>query len=301
MGIYVEIPIRSSMDELWEKTQNPQLHERWDLRFSAIQYLPRLDNQPQKFLYQTRIGFGLGISGEGESVGTRDGEDGSRTSSLKFWSDDPKSLIHTGSGYWKYIPVGDAIRFLTWYDYETRFGWLGKFVDACVFRPLLGWATAWSFDALRLWIEKGISPASSRGRALVYSISRGILAFIWFYHGLVPKLLFHDKIELDLLSRVLASPPLVWRLTNLAGVVEVLFAFLLILGWRQEWPLWVTFFLMLAGIPIVALSAPTYLTAAFNPLTLNLSVAGFALIAIISARDLPSASRCRRKPAEGPA
>jgi DoxX-like protein len=298
MGIYVEIPIRASMDELWEKTQNPQLHERWDLRFSSIQYFPRLDDEPQKFLYRTRIGFGLSIAGEGESVGTRDGEDGSRTSSLKFWSDDPKSLIRVGSGYWKYLPDGDAIRFLTWYDYETRFGLLGKFADAWVFRPLLGWATAWSFDALRLWIEKGIPPAASRDRALVYSVSRGILAFIWFYHGLVPKLLFHDKIELDLLSRVVHSPPLVWRLTNLAGVVEIFFAFVL-LGWRRKWPLWVTFFLMLAGIPIVALSAPSYLTAAFNPLTLNLSVAGFALIAILSARDLPSASRCRRKPPEG--
>ena len=299
MGIYVEIPIHASMDELWDKTQNPQLHERWDLRFSSIQYLPRLDDGPQEFLYQTRIGAGLRIAGEGESVGTRDGEDGSRTSSLKFWSDDPKSLILTGSGYWKYIPHGDAIRFLTWYDYETRFGALGKFVDACVFRPLLGWATAWSFDVLRLWIEKDIPPAASRDRALVYSVSRGILAFIWFYHGLVPKLLFHDKIELELLSRVVTSPPTVRQLTNLAGVVEILFAFVLVLGWRQKWPLWVTFFLMLVGIPIVAASAPSYLTAAFNPLTLNLSVAGFALIAIIVGRDTPSASRCRRTPAEG--
>jgi uncharacterized membrane protein YphA (DoxX/SURF4 family) len=299
MGIYVEIPIHASMDELWEKTQNPHLHEQWDLRFSSIQYLPRLDDEPQKFLYRTRIGFGLAIAGEGESVGTRNGEDGSRTSSLKFWSEDPKSLIRTGSGYWKYIPDGGSVRFLTWYDYDTRFGPLGKLVDACVFRPLLGWATAWSFDTLRLWIEKGIPPAASRARALVYSVSRGILAFIWFYHGLVPKLLFHDKIELDLLNRVVSSPPLVRQLTNLAGVVEILFAVLLVLGWRQKWPLWVTFFLMLAGIPIVALSAPAYLTAAFNPLTLNLSVAGFALIAIISGRDLPSASRCRRRPAEG--
>src|SRR6266480_3729964 len=61
MGIYVEIPIRASIDELWEKTQNPQLHQRWDLRFTQIEYLPRQGDEPQRFLYRTRIGFGLKI------------------------------------------------------------------------------------------------------------------------------------------------------------------------------------------------------------------------------------------------
>src|SRR5438874_5026220 len=106
MGIYVEIPIHASMDELWEKTQNPQLHQRWDLRFTQIEYLPRQGEEPQSFLYRTRVGFGLKIDGEGESIGERDGDGGSRTSSLKFWSEDPKSLIKTGSGYWKYVPDG---------------------------------------------------------------------------------------------------------------------------------------------------------------------------------------------------
>jgi hypothetical protein len=87
------------------------------------------------------------------------------------------------------------IRFFTWYDYETRFGAFGKLIDRCVFRPLLGWATAWSFDRLGLWIEKGITPEASRDRAIVYALARGTTAFIWFYHGLVPKLLYHDRAE----------------------------------------------------------------------------------------------------------
>jgi hypothetical protein len=52
------------------------------------------------------------------------------------------SLIREGSGYWKYVPVPDGVRFLTWYDYEVRFGRLGRAVDAAAFRPLIGWATA---------------------------------------------------------------------------------------------------------------------------------------------------------------
>ncbi len=308
MGIYVEIPIRASMDELWEKTQNPQLHQRWDLRFTQIEYLPRQGEEPQRFLYRTRVGFGLKIDGQGESIGERDGEGGARTSSLKFWSDDTKSLIKVGSGYWRYVPDGknpptgeDArhptIRFFTWYDYETRFGVFGKLADRCVFRPLLGWATAWSFDRLRLWIEKGISPEASRDRAIVYALARGTMAFIWFYHGLVPKLLYQDRIELDLLSRI--TPPDFLRTAAIfAGVLEVCFAFLLILLWRQTWQLWVTVVLMLAGIPIVALTAPEYLHAAFNPVTLNISLAAFAGIALVVRRDLATAASCLRKPKE---
>ena len=296
MGIYVEIPIRASMDELWEKTQNPQLHQRWDLRFTQIEYLQQQDEEPQRFLYRTRVGFGLKIDGQGESVGERDGDGGERTSSLKFWSEDAKSLITAGSGYWKYVPGENAIRFFTWYDYETRFGVLGKLADSCLFRPLLGWATAWSFDRLRLWIEKGISPEVSRDRAIVYALARGTTAFIWFYHGLIPKLLYHDKAELDLLSRI-AAPQYRHAAATLAGVVEVLVAFFVIIFWRQSWLLWMTLVLMLAGIPIVAVSAPEYLSAAFNPVTLNISLAMFAVISLITRRDLPSAANCLRKPA----
>lgn len=122
-----------------------------------------------------------------------------------------------------------------------------------------------------------------------------MMAFIWFYHGLVPKLLYHDKIELDLLSRIV-PPESLHAAATLAGVVEVSFAFLLVLLWRHRWPLWLTLVLMLVGIPVVAISAPEYLSAAFNPVTLNLSLAALALIAIVALCDLPTATRCRRQP-----
>ena len=298
MGLYVEIPISSSMDELWEKTQNPELHQRWDLRFTEIEYLPRKTDEPQKFLYRTRVGFGLKIDGKGESTGTRDGDVGGRTSSLRFWSEDPKSLIKVGSGYWKYVPASNVIRFFTWYDYETRFGAIGKVLDKWLFRPLLGWATAWSFDRLRLWIEHGIPPEVSRDRTIVYSIARTTVAFTWLYHGLFPKLLHHDAIELDLVRRVGTPVSRLVMAVNLAGWAEILFAALLFVLWRHKWPLWLTVILMLIGIPVVAVSAPAYLGAAFNPVTLNLGLAALAAIGLIAGRDLPTATRCSRKPSQ---
>lgn len=123
MRIYVEILIRGRMEELGEKTQEPKLHQRWDLRFSEIEYLPRSAGEPQKLLYATRIGAGLRIEGEGESTGERDDASErrtcSRTSALKFWSGDGKSPIEVGSGYGKYAPVDGGIRFFTSYDYRA--------------------------------------------------------------------------------------------------------------------------------------------------------------------------------------
>jgi hypothetical protein len=53
---------------------------------------------------------------------------------------------------------------------------------------------------------------------------------------------------------------------------------------------------MIAGIPVVAISAPEYLSGAFNPVTLNISLAALATIALLSKRDMPTAANCRRKP-----
>jgi len=181
MGIYVEIPICASMDELWEKTQNPQLHQRWDLRFK-----PNRVSSPGKLTnpeipVRTRIGFGFTIDGNGESTGNRDGDGGARTSSLKFWSADPKSLIKVGSGYWKYVPTETTIRFFTWYDYETRFSVLGKVIEYVHLSPTAGMGHAWSFDRLRLWIEKRDSAGSFASSRLSILSHAAQLPFIWLF------------------------------------------------------------------------------------------------------------------------
>lgn len=154
------------MEELWAKTQDPEQHQRWDMRFSRIVYQPRPDPElPQTFVYERAIVPGLTIAGQGETTGERSKPDGTRASALSFSSDDPRSLIEEGSGYWRYVPDGDNIRFLTRYDYRPRWGRFGRVIDRLLFRPLLGWATAWSFDRLRLWIEEGRHPEAPLHRS----------------------------------------------------------------------------------------------------------------------------------------
>ena len=296
MSIYVEIRIRGSIDEVWRRTQDPGLHERWDLRFSEIVYLPRPDETaPQRFSYATRIGFGLGIRGEGESEGSRANADGERVSALKFWSGDPKSLILEGSGYWRYVPTPDGVRFLTWYSYRTRFGWPGRLLDATLFRPIMGWATAWSFDRLRLWIEKGVEPAVSAQRAVIHAIARLCIAFVFLYHGLVPKLLYRHPTELAMLLDAGLPASAADMALMLIGLVEVAFAGVIVAAWRARWPFAATAVLMLGALAGVAYRSPGTLVAAFNPVTLNLSMAALAVIGWAAARDLPSAARCLRE------
>jgi hypothetical protein len=294
--IYVEITIEGSLDEIWRLTQTPDLHARWDLRFTEIDYLARASpNDPQEFIYATRIGAGLKIEGRGQTIATRTTESSERTSSLKFWSDDWKSLISEGSGYWKYIPQPRAVRFLTLYSYRVRFGAVGEVVDRFIFRPLMGWATAWSFDRLRLWVESGIPPEAALRSAAAYSIARCSVAFVWLWHGLVPKLLFHHPDEATMLTDAGVAAAMAQLGVTLAGIMEIGLALWSLVAWRSLLPMILTIALMLAALLGVAFFSPRMFAMPFNPATLNLLVISLAAVACITSRFTPSSTRCARK------
>ena len=228
--IYVEISINSDMDKLWDATQKPELHEQWDLRFSSITYLPKEEKEPQLFEYKTNIGFGLNIAGWGKSVGTFHAKDDSRTSSLHFGTDQAISIIREGKGYWKYKPEQNSIKFLTQYDYETNFGAIGRFFDRLIFRPLIGWATALSFDVLKRWIEKGESPSTQYGRFFSHWMITFLFFFVWVYQGLVPKLIMMHPAEVSMTKSLL--PVTLNEASNLVttiGMAEIIFGLIWLL------------------------------------------------------------------------
>jgi hypothetical protein len=181
--LFIETVIRCDLDALWERTQDPAAHQRWDLRFTRIDYLPKPDlTLPQRFRYAVRILPGLTISGTGSTVGDRAGRDAGWTSVLRFASAHPLSLIRSGSGYWRYLPIDGGIRFRTGYDYQAGWGRAGKIADL-LFRPLMRWGTAWSFDRLRLWLETGASPEKSLRGALFDAGGRVVASAIAGFEG----------------------------------------------------------------------------------------------------------------------
>ena len=296
LSIYVEISIRGALDELWRRTQDPELHERWDLRFTSFEYLGRADDPPvQLFRYATRIGFGRETEGWGETVGERL-DANARTLALKFGSDDPRSLIRAGSGYWKYDQIGDELRFVTAYDYDVRWGPFGRVFDRLFFRPLLGWATAWSFDRLRLWIEQETEPRQAARQALIHAAAAAALALLWIWQGLVPKLwtLHPVEVELSLATGIPESiaPPFL----RFLGAAEVIVGLATPFFAHRRWPWLLTVASMAVGLVVVLFAAPDLILGPFSPLVLNLSMAALAVIGLMSLRELPSARRCRRRP-----
>ncbi|GAA5205675.1 hypothetical protein GCM10025774_03960 [Microbacterium kyungheense] len=151
--IFVSIRIDAPWERVWQLTQDPAAHVRWDARFSAIVPTASLPGGGYRFRYERRVP-GRTIVGVGATIGERERPDGTRTSALRFDTDDALSPLGAGRGYWRYVPDGDGVVFSTGYDYEP--GW-GRLLDRLV-RPAIGWLTAWSFDRLRLWAEQGAAP-----------------------------------------------------------------------------------------------------------------------------------------------
>ena len=98
---------------------------------------------------------------------------------------------------------------------------------------------------------------------------RWMLAFVFIYHGLVPKLLFPSPVEVQMIEASgLGLDAQV--ISSLAGVAEVLLGIVVLFGWFGRWPVVAAalgLFGLLAG---VALVAPALLVGAFNPVTTTL-------------------------------
>ncbi len=120
-----------------------------------------------------------------------------------------------------------------------------------------------------------------------YNLSRIGIAFIWLYHGLVPKLIFRHVTELKLIESgpVIGSP-----VTTLviAGIGEVVLGLLVVFFWKRRWPILLSLvgfaFLLLASLMI----APEQATHAFNPVTLTVSAILFCLIQLSAKQSLDS-------------
>ena len=110
----------------------------------------------------------------------------------------------------------------------------------------------------------------------VHWLARGSLAFMFAYHGLVPKLITLSPGE-QLLLKAHGLEDAAW-LSQAAGAAELVWAAVLLFLPRLGWPLQLTALILLGLLVDVAAMQPLMLIDAFNPVTLN--VAGMASCAI---------------------
>lgn len=116
----------------------------------------------------------------------------------------------------------------------------------------------------------------------IHSVARIGLVVIFAYHGLVPKLLTRHADELLLLRRAgIAEDQLVQTVT-VVGVLELLFALLLLFFWRHRFPAIIALLVMIAALFSSVVLVPDLATAAFNPVSLNIATACLAAIDVVA-------------------
>lgn len=295
--IYVETEIDARIEDVWEYSQTPELHQQWDVRFSTITYLPKKEDEPQAFTYTRTVGPLLKVEGWGKSVGQHEKSDGTKASSLHFGTDQWFSPIREGRGYWKYIP-NDAgkVTFLTEYNYDTNMGKMGKFLDACLFRPIMGWGTALSFDVFKRWLEKKESPKSQYFRFFTTYALMILFSFIWIYQGLIPKIITIHPVEVEMVSNGLALTEAQGRqAVFVIGVCEILFG-LIWLFYRKKKQIYICQLVLFVLLTIAAIIVgPEYMSHPFNPIVTNLALLALTIIGICISVDIPSARSCKRE------
>lgn len=122
-----------------------------------------------------------------------------------------------------------------------------------------------------------------------YNLSRTAIAFIWIYHGLIPKLLFTHATELELVEKgpIVGSPEMT---VLIAGIAEVIVGVGVVVFWNSRWPI----YLSLGGFAVLLIGAvaisPAHATHAFNPVTLTISAILFCLIQLSEANSRSKAT-----------
>ncbi|MBM3422109.1 MAG: DoxX-like family protein [Chlorobi bacterium] len=120
-------------------------------------------------------------------------------------------------------------------------------------------------------------------------ISRMALSFSWIYQGAVPKLACRSSGEIDLLGHVIPVYEWACMAVGWMGAGEIIFG-LILLFTRRIWVYRFNIVALTALLVYVLIFEPDLFTEPFNPLTLNVSLIGLSLIAILELKKLKETS-----------
>lgn len=115
---------------------------------------------------------------------------------------------------------------------------------------------------------------------LSYAVCRCTIAFVWFYHGLVPKLIDPHEDELAMSMAIGLSRSGAEMMATIGGVVEIAISIAVLAFWRQRWPLLLTLAAMVGLLGFVVMFQPVLLGAAFNPMTTNIAVIALSVVGL---------------------
>ncbi len=112
-------------------------------------------------------------------------------------------------------------------------------------------------------------------------LARLALAFVFFYHGLIPKILFPCDVEF-MLVKLHGLPINALLFSQIGGALEIVLAALIILMRYSLWPVYIAMFMLVFLLIDVAIIMPQLLVEAFNPVSTNTAGLVLGLIVVIS-------------------
>lgn len=115
----------------------------------------------------------------------------------------------------------------------------------------------------------------------IHRLSRVSLAFVFIYHGLIPKILWLSKLELAMVNAHgvgLLSP----AISRIGGVLEIILGISILALKKSLMPVYLSVALLTALLLDVSLTMPSLLIEAFNPVTINLVSLVMAYFIIIT-------------------
>ena len=117
--------------------------------------------------------------------------------------------------------------------------------------------------------------------AKINFIGRLGLAFVFFYHGLIPKILWLSPVETQI---VLAHEFNVSAhlISITGGILEILLAITIILYRHSLVPIYLAGILLIALLIDITLVIPELLTEAFNPVSINLACLTLCYLVFLS-------------------
>jgi len=124
----------------------------------------------------------------------------------------------------------------------------------------------------------------------VHVFARLGAAFVWIYHGLVPKLLFRHADEIRLMQAGGIDLETTHELLPFVGAAEIAIGVFLLFTWRLGWPLLLSAAAMILALLGVSATSPAYLVAAFNPVSLNVATFVLSVIGVYALRKSSQSS-----------
>lgn len=121
--------------------------------------------------------------------------------------------------------------------------------------------------------------AEAKLLAHLHSAARAMLAFVFIYHGLVPKILWLSTTEAALATAHGLYAPII---SPIAGLGEILLGGALLFLRRTLFPVYAAIGALVLLLLDVMIMMPALLSEAFNPVTLNLAVIFIAYVVIVT-------------------